>query len=102
MAMNQDLLLAILAMDSYNRGYNAGISTLSNAAGTLIGTAIPNTNLANTAASFYGQSYTLYSGQRDISYRGTDQAFPSWQEWTLGDVLTGWGTATGFSGVTQA
>ena len=100
--MNQDLLLAILAMDSYNRGYNAGISTLSNAAGTLIGTAILNTNLADTTASFYAQAYTLQNGKTVISYRGTDQAFPSWQEGTLGDVLTGWTVAAGFSGVTQA
>ena len=37
--MNEDVFRAILAMDSYNRGYNAGVTGLLDTQGTQIGTA---------------------------------------------------------------
>jgi hypothetical protein len=39
MAISRDLFLSILALDSYNRGYGAGISNLSDTDGTRLGTA---------------------------------------------------------------
>ena len=63
MAISKDLLLAILSMDAYNRGYNPGIADLSDTVGTQIGTAtISNrsSSLANSpevAAGFYAVAY---------------------------------------------
>ena len=37
MATSRDLFLSILALDSYNRGYNPGLTGLSDAIGTQIG-----------------------------------------------------------------
>jgi len=100
MTISKDLFLAILSMDSYNRGYDAGIMNdgsndpdgLGDASdGTAhIGSATVSYNLAdagieNTSESvgFYAIAYTLgatvgegndtmASGQTIISYRGTD------------------------------
>jgi hypothetical protein len=79
MPISNDLFLAILSMDAYNRGYNAGIADPN--AGQregLIGTQIGNATVgarANSAgdesASFFAQSYTL-GGKTIIAYRGTD------------------------------
>ena len=61
--MTNDLFLAILAMDAYNRGYNPGIADLSDTVGMQIGTAtISNrsSSLANSpevAAGFYAVAY---------------------------------------------
>ena len=79
---NPDLFRAILAMDAYNRGYNAGIKSQGAAereglTGTQIGLASVGTrsnteaNSPEVAASFFAQAYTL-GGQTIISYRGTD------------------------------
>ena len=73
MAISDDLFLAILAMDSYNRGYNAGLVVQ----GTQIGDAQLNQNSeifgpgVDAAASFFAQAYS-WEGQTVISYRGTD------------------------------
>ena len=75
--MTKDLFLAILSMDAYNRGYNAGIDGLSDEIGTQIGDAtISNrtSSLPNSPevdASFYAVAYE-WDGQTIISYRGTD------------------------------
>ncbi|MCB2077621.1 MAG: hypothetical protein KDE55_07975 [Novosphingobium sp.] len=83
--MNRDLFLAILAMDSYNREYGAGIGVT----GTSIGNAdiISRTSLGIDqatysgwqAAGFYAIAYDV-SGvtgfgatEKVISYRGTYQ-----------------------------
>ena len=77
--MNNDLMMAILAMDAYNQGYDRG--TLG------VGTAIGDTNLAfdstsefspstaaaGQAAGFFAAAYTLADGSKVISYRGTDK-----------------------------
>jgi len=80
----KDLFLAILAMDSYNRGAGAGIDGLSSEAGTTIGTAtigIDSSDDSGVAedAGFYAIAYTLDEAVGDlaagtviISYRGTD------------------------------
>jgi hypothetical protein len=46
--MNEDVFRAILAMDSYNRGYNAGITGLS---GTQIGNATVSTQSDSSEGS---------------------------------------------------
>ena len=77
---NTDLFRAILAMDAYNRGYNAGIGAPNlglGGSGTRIGLAIVGDNSSvlgagrDQAASFFAQAYTL-GGQTVISYRGMD------------------------------
>jgi hypothetical protein len=74
MTISADLFRAILAMDAYNRGYNAGV----NVAGPQIGNAVLSANSqilgtgVDVAASFFAQAYTLANGQTVISYRGTD------------------------------
>ena len=50
--MTNDLFLAILAMDAYNRGYNPGIADLSDTVGTQIGTAT-----ISNRSSFYAVAY---------------------------------------------
>ena len=87
MAISKDLFLAILSMDSYNRGYGAGIKL----SGTKIGAAtigddslILNTDpndpdRVDQAAGFYAIAYDVggsgpseLAGKTVISYRGTD------------------------------
>lgn len=77
MTISSDLFAAILAMDSYNRGYNSGLAV----SGSNIGNATLGNNSSvldqtpnegrDQAASFFAQSYT-WNGQTIISYRGTD------------------------------
>lgn len=76
MAMSQELMLAILSMDSYNQGYAKGLAHGSIQIGnaTLQGPSggIPTGQEASwTAAGFYAASYS-WNGQTIISYRGTD------------------------------
>jgi len=80
MSISDDLFLAILAMDSYNRGYGAGIAGLSDQVDTAIGTATVRKRLQDVsdtfvpeaqAAGFYAIAYD-WNGQTVISYRGTE------------------------------
>ncbi len=81
MAISKDLLLAILSMDAYNRGYEPGISGLGGS-GSVIGTAtmgdgseilVDNQgNPIDQAADFYAVAYTDASHGNIIAYRGTD------------------------------
>jgi hypothetical protein len=82
--MNRDLFLAILSMDSYNRGYGEGITGLSESG--RLGTAIirePGEDEQEgwQAAGFYAIAYDMTGvagfadGERVISYRGTDRIF---------------------------
>ena len=78
MAISEDLFLAILAMDSYNRGYNAGLNlAVFGVSGTQIGNAEIRTDelpLGYEAASFFAQAYS-WNGRTVISYRGTRKGF---------------------------
>lgn len=68
MAISNDLFMAILAMDAYNRGYNAGMGNAQNGLGG-VGSQIGNATVSKQSnfadgspelnASFYAQSYTL-------------------------------------------
>lgn len=74
--MNRDLFLAILAMDSYNRGYNEGLSVGGDRSS--LGNAKINTDALDLlqanqvrASDFYAVAYD-WNGEKVISYRGTD------------------------------
>lgn len=95
--MNRDLFLSILAMDSYNREYGAGVDI----AGSSIGSAgirsrlslgIDNaTYLSWQAAGFYALAYS-WNGETVISYRGTNATNLSA---LITDVFYGWPTGAG-------
>lgn len=88
MTISKDLFLAILSMDSYNRGYGAGIE-LSDAVDTKIGSANISKRIQDVsdtfgteaqAAGFYAVAYDVgadgpagLAGKTVISYRGTHQ-----------------------------
>jgi len=93
MNVNIDLLLSILALDSYNRGYGVGITSLPGLKldedGHVVSVWIGNAKiindssislgLANTqGAGFYAIAYDMTgvagfsAGQTVIAYRGTD------------------------------
>jgi hypothetical protein len=111
--MNQDLFKAILAMDSYNRGYAPGIKfgNLSNGssedgAGTGIGSATIYDTAGDAAAQsigFYGIAYQLASGEKVISYRGTDDPINGvWDVLESKDVWNGWTVGGGSTEAKQA
>ena len=100
--MTKDLFLAILSMDAYNRGYNAGITGLSDEIGTQIGNAtISNraSSLPNSpefAAGFYAVAYEDVTYGKIIAYRGTDNP-DLWTDDIAGgsDVWNGYGLGVG-------
>lgn len=97
MTISDDLLLSILAMDSYNRGYTPGVAGLSSEAGTKIGGAtILDVDLpsGSQAAGFYAISYT-WGDKTIISYRGTDNVDLFGVSPGASDVWSGWITGTG-------
>ena len=106
--MNRDLFLAILAMDSYNRGYGEGISGLV-PSGNLGKAQIINDSLAlggtpddrlDAQSSFYAIAYDMTGasgfadGERVIAYRGTDAILG-------GDLLYGWTLGGGLATASQ-
>lgn len=74
----KDLLLAILAMDSYNRGYEPGILGLGGV-NTKVGSAtfVRESDVDSRSAAvkdgFYATAYKLDDGGTVISYRGMDR-----------------------------
>ncbi len=98
MAINVELFKAILAMDSYNRGYDRGIVELSDAIETKIGNATISYTIEDVAEAkaqgFYAIAYK-YNGSTIISYRGTDANFVNpWGD-TGSDLLRGYATGGG-------
>jgi hypothetical protein len=84
--ISPELLLAILAMDSYNRGYDPGLALT----GIQIGSANLLTDSSQklgleitSAAGFYAAAYTLADGTVVISYRGTDAAPDYTKGWVI-------------------
>lgn len=105
MSISPDLFMAILSMDSYNRGYDAGIAGVEGVGiggaavidKTTVGIGEPEYQ-AWEAAGFYASAYTLTAdvdtlsaGTIVISYRGTD----NYAELDGNDVLNGWITGAG-------
>ena len=100
MAISKDLFLSILAMDSYNRGYNAGIAGLNDSNGTNIGNTTISTSLSDVSqefeaeaqsAGFYALAYDIgaggpegLAGKTVISYRGTDTSLDHSTGWSVG------------------
>jgi hypothetical protein len=102
----QDVLLALLAFDSYNRGANPQMTYAVGAElSTTIGTAtlqLQSDRLAGaTDAGFSASSYSL-NGAKVISFRGTDFPTSFWDiNQLIGfatDVWNGWGTSFGAIG----
>lgn len=103
--MNSDLFKAILAMDSYNRGYKQAINLngadSADSIGDNLGNAIviQESDIADGSAGVNSNFYALaydYKGQRIISYRGTDQPPKISDAISLGD-LAGLFTFPGFA-----
>ena len=89
MTMSSGLFSAILAMDSYNRGYNSGLAGLLDVPGTQIGDATIIDSAVDPAAQqdgFYAIAYS-WNGKIAISFRGTDD-FTSLDG--ANDILSGW------------
>ena len=110
MPLSRELYLAILAMDSYNRGYDAGTELVgSDLGGAAIGTDSEEVfDGVGKDVSFFAQSYDIsgvagVEGLGDattvVSYRGTDN--PDFLDFAS-DVWTGWTIGTGYSEASQA
>ncbi|MGH1404910.1 MAG: hypothetical protein ACRBDL_11795 [Alphaproteobacteria bacterium] len=99
--MDFKLFNAILSMDSYNRGYQAGIvfgdnpgtnNYSSDIPGVQIGTAkiVDNSSAvfegADDDIGFYALSYDVGGAGTIISYRGTDDALDVAHGWPLGGI----------------
>ncbi|MDN5850654.1 MAG: DUF2974 domain-containing protein, partial [Nitrococcus sp.] len=102
MTIDADLLLSILSLDAYNRGYGAGIDlqdktkiaevTVGNTAEELLDLGVAE------AAGFQAVVYDVsnFDGLNQdqvISFRGTDGLYDVWSGWTLGAGYTGAGQA---------
>jgi hypothetical protein len=115
MTMNRDLFLAILSMDSYNRGYGQGVNNLDVVIGqTRIGNAVISSqvdiglNSAAITASFYAIAYDMTGvagfadGERVIAYRGSDYEDTNGNIVRSNDLWQGWTVGAGFAGAQQA
>ena len=109
--MNRDLFLAILSMDSYNRGYGQNVllktgdsTTGQSEAGRNLGNAkilsfqIP---LASAASGFYAIAYN-WNGETVISYRGTNFDVANGGAELLKDIFDGWTLGAGYPAASQA
>ncbi|MDX2290390.1 MAG: hypothetical protein NW217_16415 [Hyphomicrobiaceae bacterium] len=102
--MNRDIFLAILSMDTYHRGYNAGLTSNGLGIGAsdwqlIIGNQVGNATISNVAADsdaeeigFYAAAYS-WNGETVIAYRGTDDDFAILT--ASSDVWNGYGIGIG-------
>jgi hypothetical protein len=112
MTMAANTYRAILAMDSYNRGYGANVNLSGSAIGVI--QLLNRETLGITsdqyakwqAAGFYAQAYN-WNGENVISYRGTnfDFSLTSVEDFLnsplIKDAWNGWTLGAGFSGASQ-
>jgi Protein of unknown function (DUF2974) len=87
-----ELMLAILAMDSYNQGYGAGLVHGATNIGGSIKFTPENADESNwQTTGFYAASYNLTDGTTVISYRGTDASPDYTKGWVIavGDIADG-------------
>ena len=98
--MTPNLMLAILALDAYNRNYNPGIllGPNSDQIHTDIGGAEIIASLAVPTSGFYGVAYQ-WNGVTVISFRGTDNYNPLDP---ANDLWNGWTVGAGFPSASQA
>ena len=68
MTTQQDLMMAILSLDAYNRGYSPGMS-FTNGAKTGDATLLAPSDSNLSSTSFYADAYT-WDNQTIIAYRG--------------------------------
>jgi hypothetical protein len=108
MNMSETLFQAILAMDAYNRSYEAGIKfgampgNESQTLGVQIGGATIvfdsrslvdlNNQRKDIPTGFYAAAYSFEDGKTIISYRGTDDPFGLSSG---GDIVNGWVVGAG-------
>lgn len=97
MAIDNSVFLSVLAMDSYNRGYDAGINISDNGIrnATLGDSATDILGAQAQSASFFAQAYS-WNGETVIAYRGTSS--PG----MLDDISNGWPTGFGWADAPQA
>lgn len=112
MTISKELFLAILSMDSYNRGYGAGLSDgkhvengvdlgLGDASGSAIGSATVSSRISSDpqgaakTAGFYALAYSIdATGPEDLAnktalaYRGTDNPSTSYDADYGGSAIT--------------
>jgi len=101
---NELVMKAILAMDSYNRGYDPKLGTTESQGLGVIDSQIGNAKILSQSntdetsdevkAGFYGIAYS-YEGESVISYRGTNPSI-------IDDVVNGWVTGGGAYQTPQA
>ncbi|NLH79702.1 MAG: hypothetical protein GX458_02505, partial [Phyllobacteriaceae bacterium] len=99
-------MMAILAMDAYNRGYNTSLELGSIQS---LGTAVFKTDSsyefsveATRASGFYAVAYT-WNDETIISYRRTDNpSFFADPVKGAGDVWSGWTIGAGYANASQA
>src|SRR5271155_479418 len=102
MSSPNQILLAILALDSYNRGYNQQLYV----SGTDIGGAVfqstsdADPNSVDVLAGFSASAYS-FDGDTVISYRGTDD-ITGGGDGGGSDLLNGWTIGAGYSAASQA
>ena len=103
MNLSKDLWLALLSLDSYNRGYGAGLADgqgqkdddgndtdgLGEAGSMLGGASVLDVDLPNgsQAAGFYAIAYDVPDIGRVIAYRGTDDTSSLTPD---NDIVRGW------------
>lgn len=103
---NSDLMVAILAIDAYNRGYNASIELGD---GQTVGLATVSTDSSRLFdvdttrdSGFFAVAYT-WNGKTVISYRGTDnQGLFSKEDKGASDIWSGWSIGAGYADASQA
>jgi hypothetical protein len=111
MTISKDLFLAILSMDSYNRGYHeriAGLGGVNSQIGNAFISSQSDTlgNTEGVGAGFYGLSYNtsgvtgFSAGEKTIAYRGTDAAFGSGEIGS--DIWNAYGVGAGSPNGKQA
>ena len=106
--ISRDLFLAILSMDAYNRGYDRGLEVDGDSLGIATISTDSERELRDPDApqgtatqaqdvGFYAIAYDL-SGEKIISYRGTDNPDALGSENGASDVWNGWITGIGLQG----
>src|SRR3954468_20211656 len=105
--MDDNLFKAILAMDSYNRGYKEGVKLEDGSA--VVGTILGNVTIIqqrgfrlddpDVIAGFYAVAYQdNTTDEITVSYRGTDEDF----NLTGLDFQNGYGVGTGHADTLQS
>ena len=108
--MNSDVFTAILALDSYNRGYGAKIANLGGGGSFLGNARLLNTTLpsGSEAAGFFASAYDTsgiagYDASTVISYRGTNfDLTGGTSSPAFVDIMNGWSMFTGIGTNAQA